>query len=114
VPLEKRTRVEIFLPIRLDTVAYRTVTEWLAEELAFSRGGSTLTTPFTGLYASTTEKTLTHDQIQILFCDFDLDSDDRVGRAELLSYLNEVRLMLMEILREEDVWIIYHSVTRIS
>jgi len=114
VPLEKRTRVEIFLPIRMDTVAYRTVTDWLAEELAFSRGGSTLTTPFTGLYASTTEKTLTHDQIQILFCDFDLDSDDLVGRAELLSYLNDLRLMLMEILREEDVWIIYHSVTRIS
>ena len=114
MPLEKRTRVEIFLPIRSDTVVYRTVTEWLAEELAFSRGGSTLTTPFTGLYSSTTEKTLTHDQIQILFCDFDLDSEDLDGRAELVSYLNDLRLMLMEILHEEDVWIIYHSVTRIS
>jgi Ca2+-binding EF-hand superfamily protein len=114
VPLEKRTRVEVFLPIRSDTVTYRTVTEWLAEELAFSRGGSTLTTPFTGLYSSTTETTLTHDQVQVLFCDFDLDSDDLVDRAELLSYLNDLRLMLMEILQEEDVWIIYHSVTRIS
>jgi hypothetical protein len=113
VPLEKRTRVEIFLPIRMDTVAYRTVTEWLAEELAFSRGGSTLTTPFTGLYTSTTEETLTRDQIQILFCDFDLDSDEPNGRAELLSYLSDVRLMLMEILREEDVWIVYHSITRV-
>ena len=33
MPLEKRTRVEIFLPIRSDTVTHRTVTEWLAEEL---------------------------------------------------------------------------------
>jgi hypothetical protein len=114
VPLEKRTRVEIFLPIRSDTVAYATVTEWPAEELAFSRGGSTLTTPFTGLYSSTTEETLTYDQIQILFCDFDLDADDLDGRAELVSYLNDLRLMLMEILHEEDVWIIYHSITRIS
>ncbi|MDX6531300.1 MAG: hypothetical protein QOH41_3590 [Blastocatellia bacterium] len=114
MPLEKRTRVEIFLPIRSDTVAHKTVTEWLAEELAFSRGGSTLTTPFTGLYSSTTEKTLTHDQIQILFCDFDLDSNDPGGRVEILSYLNDLRLMLMEILHEEDVWIVYHSVTRIS
>lgn len=114
MPLEKRTRVEIFLPIRSDMVAYGSVTDWLAEELAFARGGSTLTTPFTGLYSSTTEKTLTHDQIQILFCDFDLDSDDLDGRAELLSYLNDLRLMLMEILHEEDVWIVYHSVTRIS
>lgn len=114
MPLEKRTRVEIFLPIRSDTVAFRTLTEWLAEELAFSRGGSTLTTPFTGLYSSTSEKNLTRDQIQILFCDFDLDSDDLGGRAELISYLNDLRLLLMEILHEEDVWIIYHSVTRIS
>lgn len=112
MPLEKRTRVEIFLPIRMDTAVYRTVTEWLAEELAFSRGGSTLTTPFTGLFASTTE-TLTRDQIQILFCDFDLDCDNSDSRAELLSYLGDVRLLLMEILREEDVWIVYHSVTRI-
>lgn len=112
--LEKRTRVEIFLPIRSDTVAHGSVTDWLAEELAFARGGSTLTTPFTGLYSSTTEKTLTPDQIQILFCDFDLDSDHVDGRAELLSYLNDLRLMLMEILHEEDVWIVYHSVTRIS
>ena len=114
MPLEKRTRVEIFLPIRSDTVTHRTVTEWLAEELAFARGGSTLTTPFTGLYSSTTEKTLTNDVLQILFCDFDLDSDDPGDRAELLSYLNDLRLVLMEILHEEDVWVIYHSVTRIS
>lgn len=114
MPLEKRIRVEIFLPIRTDYVAYGTVTEWLAEELAFARGGSTLTTPFTGLYTSTTEKTVTRDQIHVLFCDFDLDSDDPSDKAELLAYLEDVRLLLMEALREEDVWITYHSVTRIS
>ena len=114
MPLEKRTRVEFFLPTRTNTVDYKTVTEWLAEELAFARGGSTLTTPFTGLYSSTTEKTLTRDEVRILFCDFDLDSDDADDSAELLAYLSGVRLLLMEILREEDVWIIYHSVTRIS
>lgn len=114
MPLEKRTRVEFFLPTRANTVDYKTVTEWLAEELAFARGGSTLTTPFTGLYSSTTEKTLTRDEVRILFCDFDLDSDDADDSAELLAYLSGVRLLLMEILHEEEVWIIYHSVTRIS
>jgi hypothetical protein len=110
--LEKRTRVETFLPIRSETGSYRTVTEWLAEELAFSRGGSTLTTPFTGLYLSTTEKTLASDQVHILFCDFDLDSDDSEDAKELSAYLNEIRPLLMEVLHEEDVWIIYHSVAR--
>ncbi|HVS21646.1 MAG TPA: hypothetical protein VHD88_07345 [Pyrinomonadaceae bacterium] len=112
--LEKRTRVEIFLPIRPDTTVYKTVTDWLSEEMAVARGGSTLTTPFTGLYASSaTRGSVVRDTIQILFCDFDLDVDDPVHRAKLLTYLNDVRLLLMEILREEDVWITYHSVTRI-
>jgi len=115
VALEKRTRVEIFLPVRTDTSDYRTVTDWLSEELALARGGSTLTTPFTGRYASSiTHSNVVRDQIQILFCDFDLDVDDAVHRTKLLRYLNDLRLMLMEILHEEDVWIIYHSVTRIS
>jgi hypothetical protein len=113
VPLEKRTRVEIFLPIRLETTNYRTVTEWLAEELAFSRGGSTLTTPFTGLYFSTTERNLTRDQVHLLFCDFDLDSDEPEDREELSAYLSKVRLLLMELLLEEDVWIIYFPSTRV-
>jgi len=113
VPLEKRTRVEIFLPIRLETTNYQTVIEWLAEELAFSRGGSTLTTPFAGLYFSTTEKTLTRDQVHILFCDFDLDSDEPEDREELSAYLSKVRLLLMDILLEEDVWIIYYPSTRV-
>ena len=113
MPSEKRTRVEIFLPVRLETSNYRTVIEWLAEELAFSRGGSTITTPFAGLYFSTTEKTLTRDQVHILFCDFDLDSDEPEDRKELLAYLSKVRLLLMDILLEEDVWIIYYPSTRV-
>ena len=112
---EKRTCVEIFLPTRTDTTVYKTVTDWLSEELALARGGSTLTTPFTGLYASSaTRGSVVRDTIQILFCDMDLDADDPVHRTKLLTYLNDVRLLLMETLHEEDVWIIYHSVTRIS
>jgi hypothetical protein len=91
------------------------VTDWLSEELALARGGSTLTTPFTGLYApSNTHGSVVRDAIQKLFCDMDLDADDPVHRLKLLTYLNDVRRLLMETLREEDVWIIYHSVTRIS
>jgi hypothetical protein len=115
VALEKRTRVEIFLPVRTDTTGNRIVTDWLSEELALARGGSTLTTPFTGLYSSSaTRGSVVRDNIHILFCDFDLDADDSVHRVKFLTYLNDVRILLNEILREEDVWIIYHSVTRIS
>ena len=111
--LEKRTRVEVFLPLRSDDLRYQTVTEWLAEELAFSRGGSTLTTPFTGLFLAATEKNLVRDHIQILFCDFGLDPSDAEDTRELVSYLSGLRLLLMEVLSEEDVWIVYHSTTRV-
>ena len=38
MPIEKRTRVEIFLPVRSDLAAYGVSLEWLAEELALIRG----------------------------------------------------------------------------
>ena len=112
--LEKRTRVEIFLPVRTDTTDYRAVTDWLSEELAFARGGSTLTTPFTGLYASPTAHVeVARDQIQILFCDLDLNVADPIQYEKLVAYLGDMRHLLMELLDEEDVWIIYHQITRI-
>jgi len=114
VPLEKRARVEIFIPIRSDAADYQTITEWVAEELAYARGGSTLTTPFTGLYTSTTQTHLVRDAVHVLFCDFDLDVDNEEQRAELTNYLNEIRLLLMEALSEEEIWIVYHPVTRVG
>jgi len=114
VPAEKRTRVEIFIPLRSDAADYQTITEWLAEELAYARGGSTLTTPFTGLYISTTQSHLVRDAVHILFCDFDLDVDDEQQRAELSNYLNEIRLLLMDVLSEEEVWIVYYPIMRVG
>jgi len=114
VPAEKRTRVEIFIPLRSDAADYQTITEWLAEELAYARGGSTLTTPFTGLYTSTTQSHLVRDAVHILFCDFDLDVDDEQQRAELSNYLNEIRLLLMDVLSEEEVWIVYYPIMRVG
>jgi len=83
VPLEKRTRVGIFLPVRSDLLEYSAVTEWLAEELAIARGGSTLTTPFTGLYVSDTHGSIQRDSVQVLFCDFALEPTNPAQEAEL-------------------------------
>ncbi len=114
MPVEKRTRVEIFLPVRSDAADYQTITDWLAEELAYARGGSTLTMPFTGLYTSTTRTDIIRDDIQVLFCDFDLDAENPNHCAELTNYLDELRALMMEALNEEEVWIIYHPVARIT
>ena len=114
MPSEKRIRVEIFIPLRSDSAEYRIITDWLAEEMAYARGGSTLTTPFTGLYFSTTQPGIARDDIQVIFCDFDLDADNRDHCAELTRYLEELRLLMMAALDEEEVWIVYHPVVRIT
>ena len=101
------------MPTRADTAAYQTVTDWLAEELAFARGGSTLTTPFTGLCYSITDKSLARDEVHIFFCDFDLAVTNQRDERELGAYLGGIRRLLMEILLEEDVWIVFYPSTRI-
>jgi hypothetical protein len=112
VPSEKRTRVEFFLPIKTDVSEYRTITDWLAEELAYSRGGSTLTSAFTGLYVSSTRGSVVRDDVHILFCDFLLEVDSAEDQAQMDSYLDDVRTLLIEALKEEDVWIVYYPIKR--
>lgn len=114
MPTEKRTRVEMFFPLRSDLANYEIVTKWLAEEFAFSRGGATLTTPFTGLFASANQADLVSDAIRILFCDFDINLDITEQSTELLNYLENIRKSVMILLEEEEIWIIYYPITRVT
>lgn len=113
MPIEKRTRVEIFLPIRSDLSAYQIVLEWLAEEFAFSRGGSTLTTPFAGLYASSTQIHVVQDSIRILFCDFEMNVENDEEFEEIVAYLEMVKNFLTRTLEEEEIWIVFYPLSRI-
>lgn len=113
MPIEKRTRAEIFLPLRSDLSAYRVSLEWLAEELAFIRGGATLTTPFSGLFVSSTRIDVVQDAIRILFCDFDANPDNQEEISKLVSYLENVKEFLTEALEEDEIWIIFHPISRI-
>ncbi len=113
MPTEKRTRVEIVLPVRSDLSAYQTALDWLAEEFAFTRGGSTLTSNFAGLYTSSTQTEIIQDAIRILFCDFEIDSENPSLRKELIAYLERVKSFLMETLEEEEVWIVFYPLSRI-
>lgn len=113
MPTETRTRVEIFLPVRSDLSAYQIALDWLAEEFAFARGGSTFTTPFAGLYATSTHAELVHDAIRILFCDFDWDMSIDEDRIDLMNYLTGIKDFLIKTLGEEEIWIVFHPVSRI-
>jgi len=72
-----------------------------------------MTSPFTGLYVSSTRGDVVRDDIHVVFCDFDLDVENPAHSAKLTSYLHEVRSLVMQALDEEEVWIVYHPVTRV-
>lgn len=113
MPVEKRTRVEIFIPMRSDLPTYQTAIDWFAEELALTRGGATVTAPFAGLFASATGVELVSDAIRILFCDFDTDPSDSTELNKLVAYLEEIKAGLMRLLQEEEVWVVMHPINRV-
>ncbi len=99
--------------MRSDTLDYEVTARFIAEEFAFSRGGSTLTTPFAGLYTSSSRVDIVEDSIRILFCDFDANPDDRIETDKLLRYLEKLKRGLMKLLDEEEVWIVLYPISRI-
>ncbi len=111
--IEKRTRVEIFLPVRSDLLAYQTALEWLANELAIVRGGATLTTPFAGLFASSTQVGVVEDAVRILFCDFELNCEKDEDLADIVVFLESVKDFLMKTLEEEEIWVVFYPISRI-
>lgn len=113
MPTEKRTRVEIFFPLRSDSLSYQVIAQWTAEEFAFSRGGSTLTTPFAGLYTSASRIDIVEDSIRILFCDFDVNPDDKFEYDKLALYLEKLKRGLMKALEEEEIRIVFYPISRI-
>jgi hypothetical protein len=83
--LEARTRVEVFIPVLEDEPAYQIIGQWVAEEFAFERGGSTVTTTFVGLYASPSPGQVVRDRVQIIFTDVLVESADPIDLNELIG-----------------------------
>lgn len=113
MPTEKRTRVEFYLPVRSDISAYQSTLDWLAGELAISRGGVTTTTPFAGLFTSAGRAELVSDAIRIVFCDFELDVENPEQLSDLVDYLETTKAYLKSKLEEEEIWVIYYPILRI-
>ena len=113
VPIEKRIRVEIFLPLRSDLLSYQVAIDWMAEEFARQRGGATLTAPFAGLFASASHADLVEDAIRILFSDFQLDIENQAHTTQLVELLDDVKKFLTETLEEEEIWIVFYPISRV-
>lgn len=104
--LEARTRVEVFIPVREDDPAYQVISQWIAEEFAFERGGSTVTTAFLGLFSSPSTGQVVRDHIQIVFTDVLVDYVDSTGLDELIEELELLRSDIERTLAsEEEIWV---------
>ncbi len=114
MPIEKRTRIEIFLPLRSDLPAYQIAIEWITEEFAYLRGGATLTAPFTGFFASSGRFDIIEDAVRILFCDLDQDLNDDQDRSDIIELLESTKSFLTETLEEEEIWIVFYRLQRIA
>ena len=113
MPIEIRTRVDVFLPLRSGLIAYQVALDWMAEEFAYQRGGATLTAPFAGLFVSTSRVDIVEDAIRVLSCDFDLDAGNEEDLSEITTTLENVKEFLMDTLREEEIWIVFYPISRI-
>ena len=104
--LETRARVEVFIPLREDDSTYQAVAQWVAEEFALRRGGSTATTAFTGFYISQATGRIVRDLVQIIFTDVLVDFEDSPARDELAAQLDLLRMDLEDLLpEEEEFWV---------
>jgi hypothetical protein len=104
--LETRARVEVFIPVRQEDPFYQLVAQWVAEEFAVRRGGSTATTAFTGLYVTQSTGHIVRDQVQIIFTDVTVDLEDINVRDELISQLDLFRTDIERLLpAEEEIWV---------
>jgi hypothetical protein len=82
------------------------VSQWVAEEFAFQRGGSTATTAFIGLYASPATGRIVRDHVQIIFTDVLVDFEDADAREELVAELDLLRSDIERLLaEEEEIWV---------
>ena len=92
--------------MREDEAAYQIISQWVAEEFAFERGGSTVTTTFLGLYASPSSAQVVRDRVQIIFTDVLIESADPSDRSELIGELDSLRTDIEQMLsHEEEIWV---------
>ena len=109
MPSERRTRVEFFIPERLDDPAYERTAQWVRERLARVHGGSTAFSSLAGLYRR--DGQLTPDRITLIWCDLPLSARDRKVVQAYLSTLKEY--IHAPLWREAEIWVTYYGVSRV-
>ena len=105
MPLSRRARIEVYLPVE-NTGAYRRLRSAIETELLSTFGGCTIIRGAKGLYLSAGGK-LDSDDIDLVYADTPFEF---VQNAETIAnYTDELRKFILEATTEESVLVVVHE-----
>ena len=109
MPLSKRARIEVYLPIK-NKAAYRRLRRTFEAEFLQTFGGCTVIRGVKGIYLLSSGKQVT-DEIDLIYADTPFDFD--VNADAIGHYTDELREFVLEATTEESILIVvqelYHS-----
>jgi hypothetical protein len=105
LPLSKRARIEVYLPIKNKAV-YKRLRRTFEAEFLQTFGGCTIIRGAKGLYLSSSGEQDT-DEIDLIYSDTPFDFDANV--EAIGKYTDELRQFVLEATTEESVLIVVHE-----
>jgi len=106
LPLSKRARIEIYLPVRNEP-RYRRLHKAIEDEFLHTFGGCTVIKDTKGLYKGT-DKRVDADRISLITADAPFDLQKNF--AALSKYTDALRDAALEATGEESILIIVHEI----
>ena len=111
--VEKRIRVEFFIPTGLFEFRYHRVVEFLRRQLARTHGGSTRTAVFQGLYLNPQTGKLDEDFLHVVFSDVKFDLSNPEQRIALIDYMTVLKGYVEDQLPGElEIWLTFYPIER--
>jgi len=107
-----RIRIEVYIPKRFAR-EYRNSLTWLIEELTETYGGCTVHENASGYYYSQREAII-DEPMSVVYSDFDMDWNQPIERAKVLTYCGALKELLLENLSEEEILISVFPVSHIN
>jgi hypothetical protein len=107
LPLLKRARIEIYLPVNPKKPGYRRLQDAFEREFLETFGGATVINGIKGLYFSATDKPI-EDKINLIYTDTPFDFEEHF--SALSTYTDALRETALEASEEESILIVVHQI----
>jgi DNA-directed RNA polymerase delta subunit len=107
LPLLKRARIEIYLPVNAKKPGYMRLQKAFEQEFLETFGGATVINDIKGLYFSAADEPI-QDKINLVYTDTPFDFDEQF--TALSTYTDALREVALEASDEESILIVVHQI----